>query len=63
NHKSAQDHSDFILAYIQSEVRTSHYSSPFSPDCLESLISSFYTGPLGVVPKPGSLKLYLIQDH
>jgi hypothetical protein len=63
NHQSAVDHPDFILDYIRAETRAGRYTGPFSPDRLERLIGPFRTGPLGVVPKPGSAKLRLIQDH
>lgn len=45
------------------ETRAGCYTGPFSPDRLKCLIGPFHTGPLGVVPKPGSTKLRLIQDH
>lgn len=59
----ALEHSDFIASYIQSELQARHYSGPFLPDRLEALIGPFRTAPLGVVPKPGSSKFYLVQDH
>ena len=63
NHKSALDHIDFLLEYINSEVREGRYSGPFSPSRLEHIIGPFRTSPLGVIPKPGSSKFRLIQDH
>ena len=63
NHKSALDHEDFLLDYINSEVREGRYTGPFSPSRLESIIGPFRTSPLGVIPKPGSSKFRLIQDH
>lgn len=63
NHRSAFDHSDFILDYVESELAVGRYSGPFSPSDLEALIGPFRTSPLGVIPKPGSSKFRLIQDH
>lgn len=63
NHNSALDHLAFILSYIRAELAAGRYTGPFSPDRLEHLIGFFRTGPLGVIPKPGSSKFRLIQDH
>lgn len=63
NHRSAVDQPDFIMSYIHSEVSARRYTGPFSPDRLERLIGCFRTSPLGVIPKPGSSKFRLIQDH
>ncbi|KAG2157554.1 hypothetical protein DEU56DRAFT_699139, partial [Suillus clintonianus] len=63
NHQSAGDHPDFIASYIQSELAKGRYTGPFSPDRLEQIIGFFCTGPLGVIPKPGSSKFHLVQDH
>jgi hypothetical protein len=63
NHKSALDHPDFIISYIHAEVSAGRYSGPFSPDRLERIIGHFRTSPLGVIPKPGTSKFRLIQDH
>ena len=63
NHRSALDHLDFLLDYIELEVREGHYTGPFSPSHLEQIIGPFCTSPLGVIPKPGSSKFHLIQDH
>ena len=38
------------------------YSRPFKPDELQSIIGPFRTSPLGLVPKPASDDLRLIQD-
>lgn len=54
NHKSALDHPDFLLSYIESEVREKRYTGPFSPSCLEYIIGPFRSSPLGVILKPGS---------
>lgn len=63
NHKSALDHPEFIMSYIHAEVAAGRYTGPFSPDRLERIIGFFRTSPLGVIPKPGSTKFRLIQDH
>ena len=63
NHQSALDHLDFLLDYVESEVRKGHYTGPFSPSCLEQIIGPFRTSRLGVIPKSGSSKFCLIQDH
>ncbi|KAF8119570.1 hypothetical protein EV363DRAFT_1196895 [Boletus edulis] len=39
------------------------FTGPFSPDHLEAIIDPFHTGPLGVIPKFGSSKFCLVQDH
>ena len=62
NHCSALKHSDFILDYISSELAENHYLGPFSPSDLEALIGPCRSSP-GVIPKPGSAKFHLIQDH
>ena len=63
NHNSALKNIDFLLDYIDTEVRKHRYSGPFSPSHLERIIGPFCTSPLGVIPKPGSSKFRLIQDH
>ena len=63
NHNSALKNIDFLLDYIDTEVREHRYSGPFSPSRLERIIGPFRTSPLGVIPKPGSSKFRLIQDH
>jgi hypothetical protein len=63
DHRSAVDQPNFIMSYIHSEVSACCYTGPFSQDCLECLIGCFHTSSLGVIPKPGSSKFRLIQDH
>ena len=63
NHNSALENLEFLLDYIDTEVRKHRYSGPFSPSHLENIIGPFHTSPLGVIPKPGSSKFRLIQDH
>lgn len=63
NHKSALEHPKFIISYIHSEVAAGRYSRPFSPDHLKCIIGYFRTSPLGVIPKLGTFKFCLIQDH
>ena len=63
NHHSALEHLDFILDYISSELAENRYLGPFSPSDLEALIGPCHSSPLGVIPKPGSAKFRLIQDH
>lgn len=62
NHASAQLHSDSVSSHIHSELTLGRYSGPFLLDQLESLIGPFRTAPLGIIPKPNSDKMRLIQD-
>ncbi|KZT17914.1 hypothetical protein NEOLEDRAFT_1020187, partial [Neolentinus lepideus HHB14362 ss-1] len=62
NHKSSELDTDFIDEYIAGEVAAGRYSEGFEPAELERLIGPFQTSPLGLVPKPGTSKLRLVQD-
>lgn len=62
NHWSALDNPDAVSSHISKELALHRYSGPFSPSELESLIGPFRCAPLGVVPKPNSSKLRIIQD-
>ncbi|KAG1741830.1 uncharacterized protein EDB91DRAFT_1026978, partial [Suillus paluster] len=62
NHASSQLNSDIIDQYIISEQNAGCYSCAYSILELESLISPFCTSPLGLVPKPHSMKFRLVQD-
>lgn len=48
--------------YIVSEQAAGRYSVGFLPADLEDLIGPFRTSPLGLVPKPHSTKLRIVQD-
>ncbi|PPQ94251.1 hypothetical protein CVT25_004971 [Psilocybe cyanescens] len=63
NHTSALKQPQAVLSHIQKELSLSRYTGPFSRSKLESLIGSFRTSPLGVVPKAGtSDEFRLVQD-
>jgi hypothetical protein len=62
NHSSALANPHAVLSYIQTELSFGRYSGPFSHSRLELLIGPFRTSPLGVVPKPGTTDLRLVQD-
>lgn len=62
NHASSLLDPDFISSYIASEQAAGRYSEAYTPDALESIIGPFRTSPLGLVPKPHSSKLRLVQD-
>lgn len=62
NHKSSLLDPSFIDSYIAGECAAGRYSSPFTPSALEAQIGYFATSPLGLVPKPNSSKLRMIQD-
>jgi hypothetical protein len=62
NHSSANIDPEFISNSIAGEERAGRYLQPFSPNALEDLIGLFCTSPLGLVPKPGSAKLHMVQD-
>ena len=62
SHSSSQLDPDFITRYIASEQIVGHYSDAFLPEDLEKLIGPFHTSPLGLVPKPHSDTLQMIQD-
>lgn len=47
---------------MASEEAAGRYSRAFEPFELEALIGPFRTSPLGLVPKPGTSKVRLIQD-
>ncbi len=53
---------DFIDSYIAEEQAAGRYSEGFDPSDLESIIGCFRTAPLGLVPKPNSTKMRLVQD-
>ena len=62
NHASAALDTAFIESYIAEEQAAGRYSEAFEPGALESAIGCFRTAPLGLVPKPNSDKMRLIQD-
>src|SRR5882762_2581556 len=62
NHSSSQLDPDFITSYIADEQAAGRYSEPFHPKDLECLIGPFRTSPLGLVLKPHSDALRMIQD-
>lgn len=62
NHSSSEIDPEFIDSYISQEQAAGRYSRAFSPDELEQIIGPFRTSPLGLVPKPHSDKMRLIQD-
>lgn len=62
NHASSALDATFIDSYIREEQAAGRYSEPFEPAALEAVIGHFRTAPLGLIPKPHSDKLRLIQD-
>src|SRR6266481_1413642 len=62
NHCSSSLDPSFIDRYIADKQATGCYSEGFQPDTLESIIGPFRTSPLGLVPKPNSDSLRLVQD-
>jgi hypothetical protein len=62
NHDSSHLDTSFISNYIASEQAASWYSEGYDPDALEAIIRPFHTSPLGLVPKPHSDSLHLVQD-
>jgi len=62
NHASSLLNPEFICTYIRGEELASHYSKTYSPGELEQVIGPFQTSPIGLVPKPNSNKLQMIQD-
>ena len=52
----------FISSYIATKQSAGHYSDGFLPSELESVIGPFCISPMGLVPKPHSNKLCLVQD-
>lgn len=62
NHSSSKLDPIFIDSYIASEQVAGRYSEAFAPQELERLIGPFRSSPLGLVPKPNSDKMRLIQD-
>lgn len=62
NHSSSRLDPSFISTYIADEQAAGRYSEAFSPSELEARIGHFITSPLGLVPKPNSSKLRMIQD-
>ena len=62
NHTSSQLDPAFISTYIAKEQATGHYLEGFAPETLEKLIGPFQTSPLGLVPKPNSSTLWMVQD-
>jgi len=62
NHASLSLDPDFICSYIASKQAAGHYSEAYTSDTLESIIGPFQTSLLGLVPKPHSNKLWLVQD-
>lgn len=62
NHSSSSRDESFIDAYILQEQAAGRYSEGYPASALEALIGPFRTSPLGLVPKPHSDKLRLVQD-
>ena len=62
NHTSAQLDLTFISSYIAEEQATGRCLAAFTPDKLEATIRPFCSSPLGLVPKPNSDKMRLIED-
>ena len=62
NHSSSLIDPSFISTYIAEEQAARRYSQAFSPSELEHIIGPFRTSPLGLVPKPHSDRLRMIQD-
>src|ERR1700722_8902237 len=62
NHHSSTQDTGFISEYIAGEEAAGWYSRGFLQDELEELIGLFRTSPLGLVPKPHSNALRMIQD-
>ncbi|CAL1699721.1 unnamed protein product [Somion occarium] len=62
NHASASLDEEFIDSYIAGEQAAGRYSQGFAPDDLEGIIGFFRTSPLGLVPKPHSDHLRMVQD-
>ena len=62
NHASSTMDPSFIDSYITEEQSAGRYSRSYEPAELEAAIGPFRTSPLGLVPKPHSDKLRLIQD-
>ncbi|KAJ3737876.1 hypothetical protein EV360DRAFT_12331, partial [Lentinula raphanica] len=62
NHSSSSLDTSFISEYIAGEQAAGRYSRGYKPEELESLIGPFRTSPLGLVPKPNSSKLRMVQD-
>lgn len=62
NHRSSTDAPHVISAHIQDELSKRRYVGPFSRHTLQSLIGPFRFSPLGIVPKPNSSELRIIQD-
>ncbi|KAG1747961.1 uncharacterized protein EDB91DRAFT_1021681, partial [Suillus paluster] len=62
NHASSQLNINIIDQYIISEQSTGRYSRAYSISELESIIGPFRMSPLGLIPKPNSMKFRLVQD-
>jgi hypothetical protein len=62
NHNSSRLDANFIDLYITREQAAGRYSQAFLPQDLEDIIGPFRTSPIGLVPKPHSEKLRMIQD-
>ncbi|KAB5589206.1 hypothetical protein CTheo_7349 [Ceratobasidium theobromae] len=62
NHRSARDCPEAVRSHIQAELDAGRYSGPFDKDTLFSLIGSFRSSPLGVVPKSTPGEFRIIQD-
>ncbi|KAF8953771.1 hypothetical protein BDZ97DRAFT_1587415, partial [Flammula alnicola] len=62
NHASSNLDPSFIDSYIATECAAGRYSAPYTPSALEASIGPFATSPLGLVSKPNSSKLRMIQD-
>jgi hypothetical protein len=59
NYPLDETKNNFIQTYITEEVAAHRYSSSFG----SNLLPGVYSSPLGVIPKPHSEKLQLINDH
>src|SRR5882762_2974821 len=62
NHSSSLINPSFISTYIADEQAAGCYSQAFLLSELERIIGPFHTSPLGLIPKPHSDKLRMIQD-
>ena len=62
NHHSPCLDLTFIDNYIAQEQAAGCYSQAFTPETLKALIRPFCTSLLGLIPKPHSDSLWLIQD-
>jgi hypothetical protein len=62
NHTSSRLDPEFISNGILSEQAAGCYATGFQPEALEAVIGPFQTSPMGLIPKPHSDSLRLVQD-